>query len=67
MAVLLLNRASTPANLTVAWAQLGLSPSSAVMRVYDVHRREWVGRVTGAVSALIPSHDVHFVVLASVA
>ena len=62
LAVLLLNRATGTANLSVTWAELRVPPGEE-RRVYDVHRRAWTGRASGELRALVPSHDVHFVVL----
>ena len=62
LAVLLLNRAPAPRNLTVTWDQLQLPPAEQ-RQVYDVIARRPVGSARGAFSAAVPSHDVSFVIL----
>jgi alpha-galactosidase len=62
LAVLLLNRGSQPARLSVSWAQLGL-PAAEKVGVYDVVARRQAGSAVGAYAADVPSHDVAFVVL----
>jgi alpha-galactosidase len=64
LAVLLLNRGPSPANMSVAWEQLGL-PSGSRMVVYDVIGQKYAGTAVGAFTAAVPSHDVSFVVLSA--
>ena len=61
LAVLLLNRCASPANLTATWSQLGIT---GTMAVHDVIARRSTGvRATGSFTALVPSRDVSFVIL----
>lgn len=62
LAVVLLNRAAEADTLSVTWAQLGLT-AGAPYSVYDVIRNKAAGSATGSFSAVVPSHDVSFVIL----
>ena len=62
LAVVLLNRAPEAATLAVSWAQLGLTAGKNY-NVYDVIKNQPAGSATGSFSAVVPSHDVSFVIL----
>lgn len=56
-AVLLFNRGTAPARITVNWDQLGLARGAKV-RVRDLWAHKDVGRTSSAYSASVASHDV---------
>ena len=60
LALLLLNRGPAPATLRATWAQLGIK---GTMEVHDVVRQRGAGTASGSFAAVVPSHDVSFVVL----
>ena len=62
LAVVLLNRAETPAHLSVSWAELGLA-AGAKMRVRDVTNQEDLPTASGTWGATIGKHDVAFILL----
>eukprot|EP01052_Picozoa_sp_SAG31_P037261 SAG31_NODE_4786_length_2956_cov_5.119006_1_plen_481_part_00 len=64
IAVLLLNRGSKPVTMNVTWAELQPTPVLPQRAtVFDVMQQVAAGSTSGAFSALVPSHDVSYVVL----
>jgi len=63
LAVVLLNRASDTTTIAVSWAQLGLA-AGKTYSVYDVLKNQAAGSTTSPFSAVVPSHDVSFVIFA---
>ena len=64
IAVLLLNRGSKPSTMNVTWVELQpmpVLPQRAT--VFDVMKQADVGSASGAFSAVVPPHDVSYVVL----
>lgn len=60
LAVVLLNRAEAPAQLTVSWAELGL-PDGAKMNVRDVTNLKDLPTASGSFSSTVGKHDVAFI------
>ena len=60
LAVVLLNRAEDPAQLSVSWAELGLA-AGAKMRVRDVTNQKDLPTATDTWGATVGKHDVAFI------
>ena len=60
LAIVLLNRAEAPAQLSVTWAELHL-PAGAKMNVRDVAHHKDLPAASGSFSATVGKHDVAFV------
>ena len=56
-AVILFNRGTTPADISVSWHELGLA-DTASLAVRDLWQQKDVGPVTGTFSARVPPHEV---------
>jgi alpha-galactosidase len=56
-AVVLLNRGTTPTEITVSWPELGY-PASLPARVRDLWAHRDVGKHTGSYAATVPGHGV---------
>jgi alpha-galactosidase len=64
IAVLLLNRGSKPTTMNVTWAELQAMPVLPQRAtVFDVMKQVDAGSASGAFSAVVPPHDVSYVVL----
>jgi len=63
-AVLLWNRGSTAATISVDWAMLGY-PASLTMKARDLWLHKDLGRIGGRFTASVPSHDVVMITLRS--
>jgi alpha-galactosidase len=61
-ALLLFNRAETPATIAAGWALLG-RPADAKLKVRDVWAHRDLKRAKGSYSALVPAHGVQMVVI----
>src|SRR5271165_4238243 len=61
-ALLLLNRTSAPAQITVSWAAIGLDPSSPAS-VTDLWSAKDLGLFSSAFTATVPAGDAVFVVV----
>lgn len=66
IAVVLLNRDETPANLSVTWRSLGLDVNQP-MAVRDVANRKDLPQAVGRFESMVGKHDVSFVRLRPVA
>ena len=62
LAVLLLNRGPGAAALSASWGELGIASGQKV-DVYDVIAQSVQGAATDSFQAIVPSHDVAFVIL----
>lgn len=64
VAVVLLNRGSTPREIAVSWAELGVSDATTPLAVYDViTRTPLAGSMMREYRARVEPHDVAFVKL----
>ena len=64
IAVLLLNRGSKPTTMNVTWTELQAIPVLPQRAtVFDVMKQADAGSASGAFSAVVPPHDVSYVVL----
>ncbi|HEY1605570.1 MAG TPA: glycoside hydrolase family 27 protein [Allosphingosinicella sp.] len=61
-ALLLFNRATTPATINATWAMLG-RPAGQKLRVRDVWAHRDLSRAQGSYSALVPPHGVQMLVV----
>ena len=60
LAVVMLNRAEAPAQLSVTWAELHL-PAGTKMNVRDVANHKDLPTASGTFSATVGTHDVAFI------